>query len=57
MRALAVALLQYPLGLDFGAAQDQRDLDYYASVSGSGAAQSTLSCCPSPLLTLLAAGD
>ena len=26
-----VALLQYPLGLDFGAAQNQRDLDYYAS--------------------------
>ena len=29
----AVALLQYPLGLDFGAAQNQRDLDYYATVS------------------------
>lgn len=25
-----VALLQYPLGLDFGAAQNQRDLDFYA---------------------------
>jgi hypothetical protein len=26
-----VALLQYPLGLDFGAAQNERDLTYYAS--------------------------
>jgi hypothetical protein len=26
-----VALLQYPLGLDFGAAQNERDLAYYAS--------------------------
>ena len=28
-----VALLQYPLGLDFGAAQNARDLDYYAGVT------------------------
>jgi hypothetical protein len=31
--ACAVALLQYPLGLDFGAAQNQRDLDFYSTVT------------------------
>jgi len=42
-----VALLQYPLGLDFGAEQNQRDLDYYATVTdfaGMFTGDSSYSC-------------
>ena len=40
-------LLQYPLGLDFGAEQNQRDLDYYATVTnfaGMFTGDSSYSC-------------
>lgn len=42
-----VALLQYPLGLDFGAEQNQRDLDFYGSVtdfSGMFTGDSSYAC-------------
>ena len=42
-----VALLQYPLGLDFGREQNQRDLDYYASktdFSGMFTGDSSYAC-------------
>ena len=42
-----VALLQFPLGLDFGVEQNQRDLDYYATVTdfaGMFTGDSSYSC-------------
>ena len=42
-----VALLQYPLGLDFGAEQNRRDLDYYAArtdFSGMFTGDSSYAC-------------